>query len=124
VGKRTTEAAGAYDPNGKEESALAATAEIIKMKKKEVQDLMRARGHVYEEAKPAGTEGKNGTGEKKKRKKVVKRMFLQAIIDLLMTRITKPIDIIPNDVLATYHQRDRDIHVINMAIDSKILEYD
>jgi hypothetical protein len=85
---------------------------------------MRARGHVYEEAKPAGTEGKNGTGEKKKRKKVVKRMFLQAIIDLLMTRISKPIDIIPNDVLATYHQRDRDIHVINMAIDNKILEYD
>jgi hypothetical protein len=30
---------------------------------------------VYEEAKPAEIEGKNGTREKKKRKKVVKRMF-------------------------------------------------
>jgi hypothetical protein len=30
------EAAGACDPNGKEESTLAATAKIIRMKKKEV----------------------------------------------------------------------------------------
>ena len=105
---------------------MAATTEIIRTKKKEVLDLLRTRRRMYEAAKPAGTAGteeeKNGT-EEEERKKVVKQMFSQASIDLLMTK--KPIDAgFPDDVVAKYSKRVRDVYDISVAIANKTLEYE
>ena len=105
---------------------MAATTEIIRTKKKEVLDLLRVRRRMYEAAKPAGTEEeKNGTEEEEEeeRKKVVKPMLSQAAIDLLMTK--KPIDAgVPDDVVAKYSKRVRDVYDISVAIANKTLEYE